>query len=129
MSGNWGDSEVRLLLTRRAEDEINQHITGTVKDGPLLERLSKELQQRGFARDKAQWKQWERVPEETASGTHMNTKLVEHSGNLAELTQQKDSDVPDLVPAHEANTRCPQMVISYYEERIVWRSGPEDEAQ
>ncbi|KAM3843141.1 chromobox protein homolog 3-like [Diretmus argenteus] len=51
------------------------------------------------------------------------------SGELMFLMKWKDSDVPDLVPAREAHTRCPQVVISYYEERIVWRSGPEDEAQ
>ena len=33
---NWGDLEVRELLTLRAEDEINRHFSGTVKDGPLL---------------------------------------------------------------------------------------------
>ncbi|XP_056133775.1 uncharacterized protein LOC130110641 [Lampris incognitus] len=54
MCANWGDNEVRELLTLRAEDEISRHITGTVKDGPLLERLAKQLQERGFARDKAQ---------------------------------------------------------------------------
>ncbi|KAM3843149.1 chromobox protein homolog 3-like [Diretmus argenteus] len=51
------------------------------------------------------------------------------SGELMLLMKWKDSDVADLVPAREAHTRCPQVVISYYEERIVWRSGPEDEAQ
>ncbi|KAM3870751.1 chromobox protein homolog 3-like [Diretmus argenteus] len=55
--------------------------------------------------------------------------VTDSSGELMLLMKWKDSDVPDLVPAREANTRCPQVVISYYEERIVWRSGPEDEAQ
>ncbi|KAM3603892.1 uncharacterized protein V6R79_003634 [Siganus canaliculatus] len=32
-----------------------------------------------------QWKQWERVEEDTASGIHMNTKLTQHSGTLSEL--------------------------------------------
>ncbi|XP_069798291.1 uncharacterized protein [Narcine bancroftii] len=54
MSANWGYKEVQELLILRAADEINRYITGTVKDGPLFERLAQQLRDRGFVRGKGQ---------------------------------------------------------------------------
>ncbi|CAL8281237.1 unnamed protein product [Gadus morhua 'NCC'] len=54
MTGNWGDFEVRELLALRALDEIHRHITGTVKDGPVLEKLARMHRERGYSRTKAQ---------------------------------------------------------------------------
>ncbi|CAL8291027.1 unnamed protein product [Merluccius merluccius] len=52
---------------------------------------------------------------------------TDKNGELMFLVKWKDSGDVALLPAREASARCPQAVVDFYERKLTWNCGDEEQ--
>ncbi|KAG5883080.1 hypothetical protein JTB14_031191 [Gonioctena quinquepunctata] len=92
---------------RKDKEAERKRKSSILSDGKVVKKKNDEKKSLGFDRGLQ--------PEKIIGAT-------DSPGQLMFLIKWTGTDEADLVPAKQANEKCPQVVIKFYEERLKWHS-------